>query len=69
MEIIHQAKFMLKIRKKSALEVGIKSEIIKYPKSISEQEILKKIDELNKDKKISGILVQLPLPDQISKEK
>ena len=29
----------------------------------------KKIDELNKDKKISGILVQLPLPDQISKEK
>ena len=63
------SKIYVKNKEKSALEVGIKSEIIKYPKSISEQEILKKIDELNKDKKISGILVQLPLPDQISKEK
>ena len=35
----------------------------------SEEEILKKIKELNNDKNVSGILVQLPLPDQISKEK
>ena len=59
----------VKNKEKSALEVGINSKIIKYPKSVSEKEVLMKIDELNKDKSISGILVQLPLPDQISKEK
>ena len=56
-------------KEKSALEVGIKSEVIKYPKNVSEKEILKKIDDLNKNEKISGILVQLPLPAHISKEK
>ena len=56
-------------KEKSALEVGIKSEVIKYPKNVSEKEILKKIDDLNKNEKISGILVQLPLPTHISKEK
>ena len=59
----------VKNKEKSALEVGINSKIIKYPKSVSEKEVLIKIDELNKDKSISGILVQLPLPNQISKEK
>ena len=59
----------VKNKEKSALEVGINSKIIKYPKSVSEKEVLIKIDELNKDKSISGILVQLPLPDHISKEK
>ena len=63
------SKIYVKNKEKSALEVGINSEIIKYPKSVSEKEILKKIDELNKDEKVSGILVQLPLPSQISKEK
>ena len=59
----------VKNKEKSALEVGIKSEVIKYPKDVSEKEILKKIDDLNKNEKISGILVQLPLPTHISKEK
>ena len=59
----------VKNKEKSALEVGITSKIIKYPKSVSEKEVLIKIDELNKDKNVSGILVQLPLPDQINKEK
>ena len=59
----------VKNKEKSALEVGIKSEVIKYPKDVSEKEILKKIDDLNKNEKISGILVQLPLPAHISKEK
>tara|TARA_B100000123_G_C25667826_1_gene400672 strand:+ start:40 stop:882 length:843 start_codon:yes stop_codon:yes gene_type:complete len=63
------SKIYVKNKEKSALEVGINSEIIKYPKSVSEKEILRKIDELNKDEKVSGILVQLPLPSQISKEK
>ena len=63
------SKIYVKNKEKSALEVGINSEIIKYPKNVSEKEVLIKIDELNKDKNISGILVQLPLPDQIKKEK
>tara|TARA_B100000963_G_scaffold357273_1_gene379062 strand:+ start:15893 stop:16735 length:843 start_codon:yes stop_codon:yes gene_type:complete len=63
------SKIYVKNKEKSALEVGINSKIIKYPKNISEKEVLTKIDELNKDENISGILVQLPLPEQISKEK
>ena len=56
-------------KEKNSKEVGINSNVLKYPSDVSEKEILNKIEELNKDKKISGILVQLPLPDQISKEK
>ena len=63
------SKIYVKNKEKSALEVGINSEIIKYPKNVSEKEILIKLDELNKDESVSGILVQLPLPDQISKAK
>ena len=59
----------VKNKEKSASEVGINSQIIKYPKNISEKEVLKKISELNEDNKVSGILVQLPLPNQINKEK
>ena len=56
-------------KEKNSKEVGIKSNVIKYPSDVSEEEVLNKIEELNKDKNISGILVQLPLPDQINKEK
>ena len=56
-------------KQKNSKEVGINSNVIKYPSDISEEEVLKKIEELNNDKNISGILVQLPLPDQINKEK
>ncbi len=59
----------VKNKEKSAREVGINSEIIRYPKNVSEKDILDKIEELNKNDEISGILVQLPLPSQISKEK
>ena len=59
----------VKNKEKSAKEVGINSEIIKYPKNVTEKDILKKIEELNKNDETSGILVQLPLPNHISKEK
>ena len=59
----------VKNKEKSAREVGINSEIIRYPKNVSEKDILEKIKELNNNDEISGILVQLPLPSQISKEK
>ena len=59
----------VKNKEKKAKEVGIKSEVIRYPKEVMEQEVLKKIQELNNSDTISGILVQLPLPPQINKEK
>lgn len=46
-------------------ELGIKSEVVEMPASTTKDELLKKIDELNADKSINGILVQLPLPDAI----
>ena len=58
-----------KNKEKKAKEVGINSEVVRYPKEVSEQEVLKKIKELNDNNAVSGILVQLPLPSQINKEK
>jgi methylenetetrahydrofolate dehydrogenase (NADP+)/methenyltetrahydrofolate cyclohydrolase len=59
----------VKNKEKNAREVGINSEVIKYSKDILEQEVLNKIKELNDNDAVSGILVQLPLPPQINKEK
>ena len=59
----------VKNKEKNAKEVGINSKVIKYSKDVSEQEVLNKIKELNDNDAVSGILVQLPLPPQINKEK
>ena len=56
-------------KEKSATEVGLKSEVIRYPEAVEEKTVLDKIEELNKDENISGILVQLPLPKHIDKKK
>ena len=56
-------------KEKSANEVGLKSEVIKYPDNVKEKIVLDKIKELNKDESVSGILVQLPLPKHIDKQK
>jgi|TARA_B100001758_G_scaffold242081_1_gene249803 methylenetetrahydrofolate dehydrogenase (NADP+)/methenyltetrahydrofolate cyclohydrolase len=56
-------------KEKSANEVGLKSDVIRYPDSVEEKVILDKIQELNKDETVSGILVQLPLPKHIDKQK
>ena len=54
---------------RACLDVGIESFQIEYPDGISEDDLLLKIDELNADPRIHGILVQLPLPDGISEER
>ena len=56
-------------KEKSAVEVGLKSDVIKYPDTVDEKTVLEKITELNKDDTVSGILVQLPLPKHIDKQK
>ncbi len=56
-------------KEKKSKEVGIISKVIKYSSNVKENEVLKKIDELNNNDNVSGILVQLPLPDHFNKEK
>ena len=57
------------VKEKFAKEVGMNSEVIRYPENAEEKIVLNKIRELNNDKKVSGILVQLPLPKHIDKRK
>jgi methylenetetrahydrofolate dehydrogenase (NADP+)/methenyltetrahydrofolate cyclohydrolase len=59
----------VRMKEKAANEVGLKSEVIRYPGEVEEKTVLDKIDELNKDDSVSGILVQLPLPKHINKQK
>ena len=56
-------------KEKSAKEVGLNSDVIRYPNDVDEKTILKKIKNLNEDTSVSGILVQLPLPNHIDKKK
>ncbi len=53
---------------KACLEVGMNSFEINMPEQTTEAELLKKIEELNCDASVHGILVQLPLPKHISEE-
>jgi methylenetetrahydrofolate dehydrogenase (NADP+)/methenyltetrahydrofolate cyclohydrolase len=54
---------------KNCKEVGINSSLFKYESSITEEMLLDKINGLNNDEKIDGILVQIPLPKHISEKK
>ncbi len=56
-------------KKKTAENLGINSVVINYPDTVSEQELLEKINELNNNKEVTAILVQLPLPKHIDKFK
>jgi methylenetetrahydrofolate dehydrogenase (NADP+) / methenyltetrahydrofolate cyclohydrolase len=59
----------VKNKEKACAQVGIHSEIVNFPENVSEGELQKKIDELNSNQKIHGILVQLPLPKSIDAKK
>src|SRR3972149_2322632 len=53
-------------KEKTSKELGIYAEMHDLPAGATQAEVLKLIDKLNKDPKIHGILVQLPLPKQIN---
>lgn len=55
-------------KKKASVEIGITSTIIELPSDTTEKILLKKIEQLNQDKSIHGILVQLPLPEHINEQ-
>ena len=59
----------VRLKEKSCKEVGIQSREHLLPASVSEKELLSLIHNLNQDKEVHGILVQLPLPAHIRSEK
>lgn len=59
----------VKNKKKTCESLGMRSDLHQFPDTLTEQELLAKIDELNSDPGIHGILVQLPLPQQIDEFK
>ena len=63
------SKIYVRNKEKKAKEVGINSEVIRFPENINQKEVISKVKELNDDENVSGILVQLPLPNHIDKEK
>ena len=56
-------------KQKSSAQVGMKSELIELPSTVSEDELLMHIEKLNHDNTIHGILVQLPLPQHIDENR
>lgn len=56
----------VKNKQKACFETGITPIQLTFPENISEEELLAQIDRLNSDPSVHGILVQLPLPHQIS---
>ena len=63
------SKIYVKNKEKSASEVGIKSKVIKFEVNINEKDLINKIEDLNSDTSVHGILVQLPLPKHIDERK
>ena len=53
---------------KACRQCGIYSEVIELPEETPQEELLAKIEELNNDRRIDGILVQLPLPDHMDQQ-
>lgn len=63
------SKIYVNNKKKAAEKVGIKSTIIEFPSNVEEKTLIEKIHELNNSEDVTGILVQLPLPEHINKNK
>lgn len=59
----------VKGKEKAATEIGMDSEVIRLAKDTSEEELLNLLNRLNQDETVHGILVQLPLPEQIDEQK
>jgi methylenetetrahydrofolate dehydrogenase (NADP+)/methenyltetrahydrofolate cyclohydrolase len=54
---------------KSCEQVGFQSTLIRFEDNVTEEELLRNVDKLNKDPEIDGFIVQLPLPKHISEDK
>lgn len=56
-------------KKRRAEKLGIDFQLIHFDATVTEDELLKKIDELNHDENVDGFIVQLPVPDHIDEDK
>ena len=56
-------------KKKACAYIGIRSESYELPETITERELLELVERLNTDEKVSGILIQLPLPKTLNEER
>jgi len=67
----HHTPSEIYVRKKqiSAKEVGINFKVLRFKNSVTEKKLILGIQKFNKDKKIHGILVQLPLPNHINNQR
>ena len=59
----------LRLRNKACEQVGINSNVLEFPKNVTEKKVIESIKKLNKDKTVHGILIQFPLPDHIAGDK
>ena len=57
------------LKSKACEEVGVKEMMCRLPENVTEQELLKNIDRLNKDPLVHAIFIQLPLPKHLNEEK
>ena len=62
------SKAYVKGKLKDAAELGINAKLLKFPVDFTEKQLLKEIAKLNKNKKVDGFIVQMPLPKQINEE-
>jgi methylenetetrahydrofolate dehydrogenase (NADP+) / methenyltetrahydrofolate cyclohydrolase len=65
----HASRTYVTNKEKACQELGMNSVLIEMPEEVSEEELLSKIEELNQDDHIHGILVQLPIPKHIDEKK
>ena len=65
----HASSIYVRNKLNAAKKIGIDTELIHFDENVNEKNLLAEILRMNSDNSISGILVQLPLPKQISKEK
>jgi methylenetetrahydrofolate dehydrogenase (NADP+) / methenyltetrahydrofolate cyclohydrolase len=65
----HASRTYVRNKQKACQELGMHSVLIELPQEISETELLFKIEELNGDQNIHGILVQLPIPKHIDEKR
>ncbi|MCD6500819.1 bifunctional 5,10-methylenetetrahydrofolate dehydrogenase/5,10-methenyltetrahydrofolate cyclohydrolase [bacterium] len=63
------SKLFIRKKKEAAKIVGIKVKLFKYKRSVSQKKIIEKIEKLNLDPSVNGILVQLPLPEGFDTDK
>jgi methylenetetrahydrofolate dehydrogenase (NADP+)/methenyltetrahydrofolate cyclohydrolase len=59
----------VRVKEKACNEVGVNFELVRMPGNASEAKVISKIKELNNDKGVTGILVQLPLPEKMDADK